>query len=84
MNFWQNVVSHPITVSTDDGPRDSRTAASRVGDGARDAELLGQSRGELAAGGQAVRLQIWLRTGRGAQEDDAGIQHTGPLKALIW
>ena len=79
MNFWQNVVSHPITVSTDDGPRDSRTAASRVADGVRDAELLGQSRGELASGGQAFWLQVRLRTGRGTQEDVAGMP-----SPLIW
>ena len=67
-------MSHPVAVSPDDGPRNSRPAAPRVGDGARDAELPGQGRGEFAAGGQAVRIQVRLRTGRGAQEDHAGTE----------
>ena len=61
-----------LIVSPYHGPRHSRTAAARVGDGARDAELPGQGRGELTAGGQAVRFEVRLRAGGGTQEDHAG------------
>ena len=64
--------SPTLIVSPDHGPRHSRTAAARVGDGARDAELPGQGRGELTAGGQAVRIEVRLRAGGSTQEDHAG------------